>query len=163
VPAVLRVRRELSPWQDRARKYKVLVDDEHVGSVANGDTFEVAVAPGPHTLRLKIDWKGSRELHFVAGDDGIHDYVCDATGLDLRVRTIFTGGSDYIDLRAAHDGDARHGVGGGAQGSGRDPRAFPRAIIPPLVLMVVVLLFVPRVVGLPLLLLAAWYVRRVTR
>jgi hypothetical protein len=56
---VVRVEREAAPWRDRARKYKVLVDAEDVGRVADGAVLEHQLPAGEHSLRLKGDWGGS--------------------------------------------------------------------------------------------------------
>jgi hypothetical protein len=66
--ATLRVERAAAPWRDRLRPYRIVVDGETVGSVADGTTEEVSVAPGRHTLRLRIDWASSPEVEFVVAD-----------------------------------------------------------------------------------------------
>ena len=65
--SVIRIKRARSPWRDRLRSYKVVVDDEHFGSVRNGRTKDFAVAPGPHTVRLKVDWMGSLTVEIGVG------------------------------------------------------------------------------------------------
>lgn len=53
-----------SEWSNRARAVAIYLDDEKLGTVANGavETFEVP--PGLHKLRAKMDWCGSREEVF---------------------------------------------------------------------------------------------------
>jgi hypothetical protein len=44
--------------------YKVVVDGEEVGRIGDGDELDIPVSPGEHSLRLKIDWTGSKQLDF---------------------------------------------------------------------------------------------------
>ena len=51
-----------SSWQDRGRKYRVLVDGGQRAEIGNDETVQVPVTPGEHMLRLQIDWCRSRDL-----------------------------------------------------------------------------------------------------
>jgi len=44
-----------SAWQDRFRVYQIILDDEKIGEVKNGETKQFSLAPGSHRLSLKID------------------------------------------------------------------------------------------------------------
>jgi hypothetical protein len=44
--------------------YKVVIDGEEVGRIGDGDELDIPVSPGEHSLRLKIDWTGSKQLEF---------------------------------------------------------------------------------------------------
>jgi hypothetical protein len=72
----VRIHREPSKWQDRARAYQVLIDGEAVGEICNGETGEFAVSPGSHSLRLKIDWTGSPAEHFTIASGQTVDFRC---------------------------------------------------------------------------------------
>ena len=48
---------------DRARKYGIVVDGTKVGTLSPGASLAVAVSPGHHTYRAKIDWSGSPEYN----------------------------------------------------------------------------------------------------
>lgn len=61
------VRRSKAWWQDRARKYVVLINGKEVANVPNGGQLELPVEPGTHTVRMKIDWCGSREFNVDVG------------------------------------------------------------------------------------------------
>jgi hypothetical protein len=110
---------------------------------------------------MAVDRQGSRELDFVATDDGVHEFVCDAT----PIRASSTSAPpDYIAFWPDDGGPGPYATAAGATtGRARDPRALPWSIIGIVVLTIVVLLFVPPLVGLPLLLVSAWYVRRSMR
>jgi hypothetical protein len=48
------------------RNYRIFLDDEFAGTIANGATRELEVSSGSHKLVLKIDWCSSPALHFEA-------------------------------------------------------------------------------------------------
>jgi hypothetical protein len=66
--ANIRLERNEAHWRDRFRSYKVLVDEIEVREISDGETLEIPVSPGSHTLRLKIDWTGSRKVEFSIGE-----------------------------------------------------------------------------------------------
>jgi hypothetical protein len=69
--ARIRVARQEARWRDHARHYKVVIDREVVGRLANGETAECPVGPGKHSIQIKIDLSGSRIISVwtVAGDE----------------------------------------------------------------------------------------------
>jgi|SRR5471032_2028994 len=50
------VRRKKAIWQDRGRKYIVLLDGAEIARVSNGSEVAFDVVPGKHTVQLQIDW-----------------------------------------------------------------------------------------------------------
>lgn len=60
--AKLVISREKALWQDRARQYAVVVDGEEVGKIGNGGELSVDLAPGSHTVQMRIDWCSSPAL-----------------------------------------------------------------------------------------------------
>jgi hypothetical protein len=64
VPATIRVQRTAAPLRDRLRAYKVVVDDEVVGLIRNGQDFRAEVPAGAHVIRMKIDWTQSVAIPF---------------------------------------------------------------------------------------------------
>ena len=74
--ATVSIRRAAEPHGDRVRKYRVELDQREVAALAWMETVRLQVAPGPHTLRMKIDWSGSPVVPFQAlGDEEIR-FVC---------------------------------------------------------------------------------------
>jgi hypothetical protein len=73
---VLRLERAAAPWRDRARKYKVLVDAQEIGTVGDGEAQEFPLAPGEHSLRLKLDWAGSQTVPFVLAPGDVAVFRC---------------------------------------------------------------------------------------
>lgn len=58
-------------WTNRIRTYKIYIDNEKIGDIANGETKDFMVAPGKHTITAKIDWCGSPEVTIDTGSDEI--------------------------------------------------------------------------------------------
>jgi len=52
--AVVRIHRRRVLWRNRLAKYQVLIDDESVGSIAQGETADFSVSPGDHRVVLTI-------------------------------------------------------------------------------------------------------------
>lgn len=46
------------------RNYRIYIDGELAGRIANGESVGYDLAPGEHTLTAKIDWCCSRDIHF---------------------------------------------------------------------------------------------------
>jgi hypothetical protein len=55
-----------SSYVDSLRAYKVVVDRVVVAMVRDGQSVAVPITPGRHSLRLRIDWTGSKEFEFDA-------------------------------------------------------------------------------------------------
>lgn len=53
-------------YADKCRKYRMLLDGEEIGRIGEGRLLHIEIAEGAHTLQAKIDWCGSRPLHFEA-------------------------------------------------------------------------------------------------
>ncbi|WP_315816908.1 hypothetical protein [Paraflavitalea speifideaquila] len=49
-------------WLNRARSYKVLIDEQKTGIIKNDGTEEYVVEPGKHSIRCTIDWCSSPVL-----------------------------------------------------------------------------------------------------
>ncbi len=62
-------------YNDRLRKYRIMVDDVCLGYIKNGETKKFEIPPGRHRIYLKIDWCRSNELEFILekGEKAIFD------------------------------------------------------------------------------------------
>lgn len=58
-------------WRDISRRYKIVVDDEEVGTVARGSQLVVGLQPGSHRVQARLDWTGSPvvDVTIRSGDD----------------------------------------------------------------------------------------------
>jgi hypothetical protein len=53
-----------SGYADLIRFYEIILDGKRVGKIWNGDTTELTVSPGQHSLFIRIDWCGSETIPF---------------------------------------------------------------------------------------------------
>lgn len=67
--------------KDRARAYKVLVDDVRVAEIRGAQTLELEVPSGAHVLRLRIDWTGSPALAFTLTPGQTARFECRPTSV----------------------------------------------------------------------------------
>jgi len=94
------IERRKAVWRDLVRAYVVTIDGQPVGKLSSGEQKSFALTPGPHEVRMTIDWCGSPRVTV----DGAADtrLVCDANGIALTVLwdIIFRAGN-YISLTRA--------------------------------------------------------------
>lgn len=53
-----------SEWNNKARCFKVFVDDQEVGKIGEKDILRLELEKGSHEVQAKIDWCTSRNLKF---------------------------------------------------------------------------------------------------
>jgi hypothetical protein len=53
-----------SGYGDLLRFYEIVLDGKRVGKIWDGDTVELTVSPGQHSLLIRIDWCGSETIPF---------------------------------------------------------------------------------------------------
>ncbi|MFT4412219.1 hypothetical protein ACLM5H_00030 [Fredinandcohnia humi] len=81
---------------NKTRKYKILLDDEVVSEIKNGERKEVDVQPGTYTVKLKIDWCESKEISIKVSEGDVLHFQC---GSRLKGWKVFqaTASMDKID------------------------------------------------------------------
>jgi hypothetical protein len=62
VIATLTVQRPGVTGIDRGRAYEIIVDGEPTGSVRPGRELSLALQPGQHVVRARLDWTGSADV-----------------------------------------------------------------------------------------------------
>ncbi|MDQ0230184.1 hypothetical protein [Metabacillus malikii] len=72
---MINIQREAS-WSDKFRSYKVIVNEEEVGTIRQKETFQYPLKPGIHTLYLKIDWCRSEKFEFEIKEDETLNFQC---------------------------------------------------------------------------------------
>jgi len=81
-------------YADRARKYKVFLDDVLVGNIKSGGDLKIEVSNGTHNIFLKIDWCGSNILEIVKGSDVINLECGNKSGLNALFKR-----NDYLWIK----------------------------------------------------------------
>jgi hypothetical protein len=91
---ILSVSRHKTGWRDVFREYKVVVDGIVVAGIHRGETYQQALEPGQHELRIKIDWSGSQAEVFQLNPGERIEFICEPNGNILNVLwQIFTPSS----------------------------------------------------------------------
>ncbi|KUF43174.1 hypothetical protein HX017_05000 [Myroides marinus] len=63
--------RRKKAFVERFRNYKVFLDGEKIGSIANNTEISFEVEEGKHILSTKIDWNTSNAIIFEIAEDQI--------------------------------------------------------------------------------------------
>lgn len=83
------------------RRYKVYVDGRRVGDIRRGESCSRSVAPGPHTVQVKISWCSSQVSSVeVAAGDRLR-FICRAApGVESDPAAVYKRRNDFLLLRA---------------------------------------------------------------
>ena len=76
MPATIHIHRDKTAWSDRARSYKLLVDGEEQGELRHGEAKAFDVAPGRHTVQMKIDWATSVPIDVEMPEGATEHFTC---------------------------------------------------------------------------------------
>jgi len=76
-------------FADLLRAYKIMVDDQQVGTIRKGKEVSFDVAPGQHSIWLRIDWAESNKL----------DFVSDGSPLELECGSNFAGWRAFLGVQ----------------------------------------------------------------
>ena len=74
--ATLRVSRETSGIELRRGVFEISVDGKDAGPVKYGETIEIPLEPGHHTLRIRAGRYSSRDHSFDLADNDAIDFRC---------------------------------------------------------------------------------------
>lgn len=90
-----------SIWMDRNRLYRIEVDGSIVGEVWPNQSAFIALSPGAHTIKVKIDFMSSNELQVEIHPGDAVRLVCRGSGSVVALfRTLFKWKS-YLTLERA--------------------------------------------------------------
>jgi hypothetical protein len=73
--ALINLDREKS-FTNSLSKFKIVVDGKEVGTIADGDSVQIPIAPGGHSLRLRSAWTGSPTVAFSLGEGETIQFTC---------------------------------------------------------------------------------------
>ena len=100
--AYVEIERDANLWRDRVRAYRVYIDGTETGRIRRGSTWKLAIPPGPHHVRLSIDWGRSRQVDFDVQPGETARFRCGPSAGSWRIIYDMTiGWSRYISLRRA--------------------------------------------------------------
>ena len=96
----VRVTRSGDSRRDRYRAYRVLIDGRPVGRIRRGQSVTRDVAPGSHTVQIRIDWCASPEVVIdVAAGGGQHLECGPGISGAGALRQIANASGTYVWLR----------------------------------------------------------------
>jgi hypothetical protein len=83
--SVIRLHRRQGFYRDGLRAYRVRIDGNFAGKIAEGQTRDFVVPPGEHRVRLTVDglW-GSREVTFQVREGELAEFICRPGGPALQ-------------------------------------------------------------------------------
>ena len=88
----------------QSEQWNIAMDGTVVGSIANKETVELAVAPGHHTLRLGSGRHRSTERSFDVAQDEVVGFSCNGP----RFKGMLAGMKAAMPVREWHAGVRRH-------------------------------------------------------
>jgi hypothetical protein len=103
--AILRVKRERRGRRDRLRSYSVVVDSEVAAKIRPGQTVELPVAQGAHSVQIAIDWARSPELGVEVAPGETVELRCAPNIAQSPLVGITVGRARYVSLWRADMGD----------------------------------------------------------
>lgn len=62
--------------RDKSRNYEIIIDGEICDKIKNGETKNIDISPGHHTINLKIDWCRSNTIEFDILDNETIEFDC---------------------------------------------------------------------------------------
>jgi hypothetical protein len=60
--SIISVRRGENGYQDRFRAYRLIIDGQRAGKLKRGQSIQIGVEPGTHSVQMSIDWCSSKTL-----------------------------------------------------------------------------------------------------
>ncbi len=73
--SVINIKRD-SRYAGRLRRYKVILDGQLIGDIADGQSKSFDISPGSHTLHLKVDLARSNKVRFEAAANKTIHFRC---------------------------------------------------------------------------------------
>lgn len=73
---MIKLTRKCLYYRDKARSYKIMIDGKCYGKIKDGETKNIDIGSGHHTMYLKIDWCRSNKIDFHISDNEILEFEC---------------------------------------------------------------------------------------
>jgi hypothetical protein len=105
VSATLRLTRQGAGIELRRGQFEISVDGKSAGSVTWGETVEIPLEPGRHTLRLRVGRYSSQERPFDAADSEVVSFRCHGAMLWPRFVASLVKPDLAISLKRAYHDD----------------------------------------------------------
>lgn len=63
-------------YRDKLRSYKIIIDGNYCDEIKCGEIKNINLAPGNHTIYLKIDWCRSNKIDFTVLENETVEFEC---------------------------------------------------------------------------------------
>jgi|SRR5882757_2638422 len=97
----------ISEYANRIRNIKLFVDGKEIDVIANGQTKDLTISGGTHTLQAKIDWCTSNKVTFTVGENESKTFTLSSfakhssLGIFAAIYYITFGANKYLNLTEA--------------------------------------------------------------
>ncbi|MFJ6837302.1 hypothetical protein [Streptomyces sp. NPDC091209] len=99
--AEIMVFRDESDAYAQLRRYRVYVDGKRVGDIRRGENCVRSLAPGPHTVQVRISWCSSRPSRVEVSPGDRLRFICRASpGVQSGPAAVYRRRHDFLLLRA---------------------------------------------------------------
>lgn len=103
--ATIRIKRT-NEYSNLLRDYKIFIDGQQVGTIANGETKDFSTTVGQHTVTAKIDWCSSPDVSIDVKEN--QTIALNVYGLKtpieflVHIYYLTKGRNRYLTLEAVH-------------------------------------------------------------
>ena len=93
-----------SEYANRMRKIKVLLDNQEIGTISNGQTKVFDIPDGEHRLQTKIDWLVSNPVDFDIKSDEVKGFKTNSfakhnpLGIFAAIYYVTVASDKYLNL-----------------------------------------------------------------
>lgn len=88
-----------SEFSNGLRSIEILLNNNNIGEMKDGESKEFEIAPGSYTLKAKIDWCSSNLINLNIKNDDIIRYNLSGRNPFLALFYILFGKDHYLELK----------------------------------------------------------------
>ena len=93
----------ISGYSNKLRKIKLVLDNQEIDEIKDGEIRTIKVTPGKHKLIAKIDWCQSNEIELNIKDEENRQVTLKGTNPFLVLYYITFGRNSYLKLESTKE------------------------------------------------------------
>lgn len=90
--------KRISAYSNKLRTIQLVLDDQVIEEIKDGETKIISVKPGKHIFKAKIDWCKSNEIEFNINEGEYKEFSLKGTSPLLVLYYITFGRNKYLKL-----------------------------------------------------------------
>jgi hypothetical protein len=90
----------ISGYSNKLRKIKLILDNQEIEEIKDGEIKTIKVTPGKHKLIAKIDWCKSNEIELNIKEEENRQVILKGTNSFLALYYITFGRNSYLKLES---------------------------------------------------------------